>query len=83
MKNKKAKAIMTKEFDEKFERGEDVSEHIEWSKATRRVPLDLTPDTIRELDTEAARVGVPRQALIKLWIRDRLDQLKGGQKRAS
>ena len=76
MKNKKAEPISSKEFDKKFDGGEDVSAHIDWNKSTKRVPLDLTVDSIRELDAEAARVGVPRQALIKMWIRDRLDALK-------
>ena len=56
MRNKKS--ITTKEFDEKFEHGKDVSEHIEWFKATKRVPLDLSLSTICELDSEAACTGL-------------------------
>jgi hypothetical protein len=29
---------------------------------------------VRRLDMEAARRGVTRQALIKMWLADRLDQ---------
>jgi len=76
MKNKKDESVSAKDFDEKFERGEDMTAHLDWSKATKRVPLELTLEAIRELDAEAARVGVPRQALIKMWLRDRLDTLK-------
>jgi hypothetical protein len=30
---------------------------------------------IESLDREAARLGVPRQSLVKVWIAERLEQL--------
>jgi hypothetical protein len=30
---------------------------------------------VRKLDREARRVGVTRQALIKLWLADRLEKI--------
>lgn len=81
-KAKSKKKISTAEFDAKFDAGKDVSENIDWANATKRVPLDLPVATIKALDAEAERVGVPRQALIKMWIRDRLDAL-ARERRAS
>lgn len=74
------KTISATEFDARFDAGEDMSDYIDWSKATRpgrvskRVNVDFTDATVRRLDHEAQRRGVTRQALIKMWIADRLDQ---------
>jgi predicted DNA binding CopG/RHH family protein len=68
--------ISAAEFDRKFDAGEDVSEYIDWSKARRpgreiqRVNVDVPVDLLRALDREAARIGVARQAYIKLRIAD-------------
>jgi len=37
------KTITAKEFDEKFDNGEDISEHLDFSKAT--IPNTLNTDT--------------------------------------
>ena len=66
------------EFDRKFDEGEDVSGHIDWSKAERpnvqpkRVNVDFPAWVVDGLDHQARRLGVTRQALIKLWIAERL-----------
>jgi hypothetical protein len=71
--------MKTKEFDKKFDAGEDVSEHLEFSKATRpgreqkRVNVDFPVWMVQSLDREAQRLGVPRQSVIKVWIADRLE----------
>jgi hypothetical protein len=39
-----------------------------------RVGLNLPVEMIARLDREAKRRGVTRQALIKMWVSDRLDQ---------
>lgn len=70
------KKITAEEFDRKFEAGEDVSDHIDWDSGTKRFNLDLPIWAIRELDVEATRRGIARQALIKGWIIDRLDKLR-------
>jgi hypothetical protein len=74
-----AKTISGAVFDAKFDAGEDISDHIDWSTARRpglekrRVNIDFTDQMVRRLDTEAQRRGVTRQSLIKMWIADRLD----------
>jgi hypothetical protein len=76
-----AKRINAFELDAKFDAGEDISEYIDWSSARRpgrekkRVNVDFTDGTVRRLDREAQARGVTRQALIKMWITDRLDKV--------
>ncbi len=66
--------MKTKTFDEKFDRGEDVSESLDFSKARRpgreqkRVNVDFPVWMIHSLDKEAKRLGVPRQSLIKVLV---------------
>lgn len=73
--------MKTEEFDQKFDNGEDVSNHLDLSKATRpgrvqkRVNVDFPVWMIESLDREAKRLGVPRQSIIKVWIAERLESL--------
>ncbi len=66
-------------FDQKFDDGEDISKHLDFANAKRpgreqkRVNVDFPVWMIQSLDREAARLGVPRQAVIKVWIADRLE----------
>ena len=74
-----AKIISGETFDAKFDAGEDISDHVDWSTARRpglekrRVNIDFTDQMVRRLDIEAQRRGVTRQSLIKMWVADRLD----------
>jgi predicted DNA binding CopG/RHH family protein len=75
-----AKSISAAEFDAKFDAGEDIEEYLDLSTLRRpglekkRVNVDFTDHMVRRLDREAQARGVTRQALIKMWIADRLDQ---------
>lgn len=68
------------EFDKKFDKGEDITTYLDASKARRpgqeqkRVNVDFPTWMIRLLDKEAKRLGVPRQAIIKVWIGERLEK---------
>lgn len=72
--------MKAKEFDKKFDSGEDVSQHLDVSKARRpiqeqkRVNVDFPLWMIQLLDKEAKRLGVPRQSIIKLWVAERLQK---------
>ncbi|HPJ93828.1 MAG TPA: CopG family transcriptional regulator [Deltaproteobacteria bacterium] len=72
--------MKAKEFDKKFDGGEDVSQHLDISKARRpiqeqkRVNVDFPLWMIQLLDKEAKRLGVPRQSIIKLWVAERLQK---------
>jgi hypothetical protein len=70
--------MKTKAFDQAFDKGDDVSKYLDFSKATRpgreqkRVNVDFPIWMIQSLDKEAQRLGVPRQAVIKVWLAERL-----------
>lgn len=71
--------ISTEEFDRRFDDGEDISAYIDWSTArrpgleSRRVNVDFPDWMVRSLDRQAQKRGVTRQALIKMWLADRLE----------
>lgn len=74
------KAIRAEKFDQAFEREEDLTPHLNLSSArarhpTQRVNVDVPKDLLEKVDQEAARVGVPRTSLIKIWIAEKLDHL--------
>ena len=66
------------EFERRFDDGEDVGEHVDWAAgkrpnlAIKRVNVDFPAWVVTGLDREAERLGVTRQAVIKLWIAERL-----------
>lgn len=69
------------EFDRKFDHGEeDIIDDLDMSSATRplkeqkRVNVDFPLWMVESLDREAARLGVTRQSIIKVWIAERLQQ---------
>ena len=71
--------MKAKEFDKEFDSGEDITKHLDYSKARRpgreqkRVNVDFPVWMIQSLDREAHRLGVPRQSVIKVWIAERLE----------
>ena len=73
------KTISAEEFDRRFDDGEDMGDYIDWNSNRRpnleikRVNVDFPQWMIAGLDREAKRRGVTRQALIKMWLADRLD----------
>ncbi|MCF7899845.1 BrnA antitoxin family protein [Candidatus Babeliales bacterium] len=72
--------MKAKNFDKKFEEGENISKYLDISKAKRteqkqkRVNVDFPLWMIHFLDKEAKRLGVPRQSIIKVWIAERLEK---------
>ena len=70
--------MKAKTFDRKFDAGDDVIEHLDLGKARRvgtdpkRVNVDFPAWMVDSLDREARRLGVTRQSLIKLWIRQKV-----------
>lgn len=66
------------EFDTRFDQGEDITPFLDLSQAYRPgytkqpIDLDLPLWMIQALDQEADRLGITRQALIKVWLSDRL-----------
>ena len=71
--------MKAEELDKIFDDGEeDILPYLDLSKAVRpgheakRVNVDFPVWMVSRLDHEADRVGVARQALIKVWIAERL-----------
>lgn len=70
----------TEEFDALFDNGGDITPYLNMKTARRpnwdpkRVNVDFPTWMVTSLDWEAKRLGVTRQALIKLWISDRLEK---------
>ncbi len=78
MKPSKRK-VNAKVFDETFDRGKDVSAYLDLHTAkvrqpTHRINVDFPKGLLDQVDREAAKVGVPRTSLIKIWIAERLEQ---------
>lgn len=73
--------MKAKDFDKKFEADqEDILEDLDLSSARRvnqvqkRVNVDFPAWVVDSLDREAARYGVTRQSIIKVWLVERLQQ---------
>ena len=74
----RAKALSAARLDELHDAGEDLSRYLDLDKATRpgrkvqRVNVDFPVDLLSAIDREAKRIGVSRQAFIKLRLADSL-----------
>lgn len=73
--------MKAKDFDKKFDLDkEDIIDDLDLSTAKRpnqkprRVNVDFPEWMITSLDKEAARLGVTRQSIIKVWLAERLEQ---------
>ena len=72
--------MKARDFDEAFDAGEDVARLLDLSKARRpghapkRVNVDFPLWMVESLDRQAARLGVPRQSLIKMVIARHLEE---------
>ena len=73
--------MKAEELDKKFDTGEDITDYLDLSEATRpgqeqkRVNVYFPIWMIHRLDKEAKRLGVARQAIIKIWIDDKLEKI--------
>ena len=71
--------MKAKEFDKKFDQGKkDIIGDLDLSTARRtnqeqkRIHVDFPSWVVDSLDREAARIGVTRQSIIKVWLVERL-----------
>lgn len=69
------------DFDKKFEAGEDMTDDLDFSKARRvnqepkRVNIDFPAWVVERLDKQSKRLGITRQALVKVWIAEKLKEV--------
>jgi hypothetical protein len=80
-KNKLAKSA--KEFDRRFDEGEDIHDLIDVSRAKIirhgkkvRITLDVAEELVRDIDRIRDSIGVDRSALIKIWLHERVQKEK-------
>ena len=78
-------SVDVEEIARRAQAGEDVSEHFTGKfEAKQRVNVDFPLALLRAIDAECARVGVTRQAWIKMACDERLRQVRvDAEKRAS
>ena len=66
------------EIAEMTDRGEDISQYFtnkgKMKYPTQRVNVDFTVGMLNELDKVASELNISRQALIKSYLRQSLDQ---------
>lgn len=77
------KKLKAKEFDEKFDRAEDISEYLDISSVTKKVNVDFGIEFLNKLDAMAKRMSITRQSLIKVWLYERLIEELGKVDKAS
>lgn len=80
---KKGLAKSTKEFDRRFNAGEDIDDLIDLSRAMVihhgkkvRITLDIADSLVKEIDEIRKQIGVDRSALIKIRLHERVKQEK-------
>lgn len=71
--------MKAKDFDTKFDEGaDDINDDLDLKSARRvnqqakRINVDFPAWVVESLDREAARIGVTRQSIIKVWLVERL-----------
>ena len=75
--------MKTQDFDAAFDDGQNISEQLDMdsvrrpAREIRRVNVDFPAWMVEALDEESQRLGITRQALIKVWLADHLEQRKG------
>ena len=73
--------ITVEEFDRKAEAGENLNDYFDWEKAevlepeAESLPVTFPAPLMDGLNREATRVGVTPDALVKIWVAERLDAL--------
>ena len=77
-KTDKKKILSADEIAELADKGEDISRFFTNSGKMKypiqRVNVDLTVDMLKELDSIASELNISRQAVIKAYLRQALDQ---------
>ena len=80
------KTITAKELEEKFDNNEDISEYMDFSKATKLssfikddnkesevVKIEFPKNIIMLIDQKTDEIGVSRESFIKMIVAERLN----------
>ncbi|MEK7702539.1 MAG: CopG family transcriptional regulator [Nitrospirota bacterium] len=78
MRSSRKKKVSLEDLDQLFNSGSDkIDEYFDYEKARRpnlalkRVNLDFSPWVVNAMDKEAARIGVARIAVLKMWTSEK------------
>ncbi len=83
---KKQSTMTAQEFERRFDEGEDITPFIDMSSIRRpgveprRVNVDFPEWMIEKLDWQSRLIGVSWQALVKLWVSERIQKEQQIQK---
>ncbi len=81
----KKNSIKALDFDKKFDKNEEILSHLDLSDskrpglAAKSIRIDFPMWMIERLDREAKKLGISRQAVVKLWLSDRLQNVVSSQ----
>jgi CopG antitoxin of type II toxin-antitoxin system len=73
--------MKAEDFEKQFDEDIDITSLLDVSKSKRilqaqkRVNVDFPTWMIESLDREAAKLGVTRQSIIKVWLAERLEKV--------
>ena len=74
-------ANSAEEFDRRFDEGEDIHDLIDMSRAKIihhgkkvRITLDVAEQLLQDIDHIRAAICVDRDALIKIWLHERVQK---------
>lgn len=84
MKKSTHKNISAAEFDKAFEQGDDLTKHLDLKSAkaqhpTQRISIDFPKSIIENVDMEAAKIGITRTSLIKIWVSEHLNKMRNAR----
>mgnify|MGYP000937082078 FL=1 len=83
---KNLSTMTAQEFEKRFDEGEDITPYIDKASIrrpgleARRVNVDFPEWMIEKLDWQSRLIGVSRQALVKLWVSERIQKEQQIQK---
>jgi len=72
--------MKAKDFEKKFEFGQDLTDNLDLpgsrrvNQETKRVNIDFPVWVVEQLDKQSKRLGISRQALVKVWIAEKLKE---------
>jgi hypothetical protein len=74
------KSLPAEELDRRFDEGGDITEYLDLDSARplktepKRVDVDFPAWMVKAMDKEADRMGITRQAFIKVVLAERLGE---------
>lgn len=80
----KSTATNKDNLEERFDAGQDVLDYFDTdnpefpNRELKRVNVDFPLWMVNGLDDEASRLGINRQAVIKMWVSQHLDARTAG-----